>query len=369
MLQAKDYQEYINKFIELVKTDYMCFDIYPFYNNSIIEPTYINNLNIIGKACRNNNRDMWVYIQTQGNWLNYTLPTEKQIKWQAYSSLSFGAKAILHVSYTPVWNWSGEETIGMLDKNGNKTNQWYAAKNVNDELNTISNQYMQYKNIGTLGFGNFQNSKMNTQLSELNNDNENDGISKSDFNYVISKVDSNQAVLLGYFQHKTIKNKKAFTLVNMQDPTNDNSNSEVEILIPNAKSVIAYENGRPIQKSSNNGFYNFHLESGDGVFVTVELDENIKDGWYNDSNGNTYYYENYKTTKGWKLINNQWFYFDVNSGIMKTSWQNHIPGWEEQWFYFDVDSGIMKTGWQNNIPGWDGQWFYFDNNTGVMKVV
>lgn len=59
MLQTKDYQEYINKFIELVKTDYICFDIYPFYNNSIIEPTYINNLNIVGKACRDNNRDMW----------------------------------------------------------------------------------------------------------------------------------------------------------------------------------------------------------------------------------------------------------------------------------------------------------------------
>ena len=47
------------------------------------------------------------------------------------------------------------------------------------------------------------------------------------------------------------------------------------------------------------------------------------DGWVTE-NGKTYYYEN---------------------GEKATGWRKDIPGWAGQWFYFDPDTGVMRTGW------------------------
>ena len=77
----------------------------------------------------------------------------------------------------------------------------------------------------------------------------------------------------------------------------------------------------------------------------------MQTGWHND-------------IPGWE---GQWFYFDLNTGVMFTDWHSDIPGWEGQWFYFDLNTGVMQTGWRNDIPGWEGKWFYLDPDTGVLQ--
>ena len=101
---------------------------------------------------------------------------------------------------------------------------------------------------------------------------------------------------------------------------------------------------------------------------------------------------------GWVQSDNSWYYFDKNTGVMKTGWLYErgkwyylrstgimATGWEQvdgKWYYLDY-SGAMKTGWQKiNMrwyyllrsgamhTGWlkEGKTWYYLNNSGAMAA-
>lgn len=79
--------------------------------------------------------------------------------------------------------------------------------------------------------------------------------------------------------------------------------------------------------------------------------------WKKDSNGwwNT---EGNSWSTGWRQIDNKWYYFNPQTGYMKTGWIND----NGTWYYSDA-SGAMKTGWIND----NGTWYYSDSS-GAMKT-
>ena len=105
------------------------------------------------------------------------------------------------------------------------------------------------------------------------------------------------------------------------------------------------------------------------------------DGWFTDSNGDTYYYRNGKALKGWNFVDYEWYYFD-NSGRMVTGdWAQDKYGWyflgadgkmlsgfreidlgrsDDGWYYFntkhDGSFGRVLSGWQYI----NGEWYYFN---------
>ncbi|OAT80915.1 hypothetical protein A6P54_12980 [Bacillus sp. MKU004] len=96
----------------------------------------------------------------------------------------------------------------------------------------------------------------------------------------------------------------------------------------------------------------------------------INDDWYyfNDQGnmltgwvytGHHWYFLNHngEMKTGWVKSNNKWYYLQ-SDGVMKTGWIKY----QTQWYYLDK-SGEMKTGWVYT----DGKW-YFLNSNGAMKV-
>lgn len=152
--------------------------------------------------------------------------------------------------------------------------------------------------------------------------------------------------------------------------------------------------------------YNLTVNRGE-----VEETSNVKKGWvqtsegwkYNDENGNTlknswlfdevakvycYLDENGLRKTGWFEDNEKWYlldnrgamltgwqesggnkyYFDPQSGEMKTGWFKEVvsnttdsSGTTENWYYLNTD-GSMRTGWLED----DGKW-YFLNTNGIMQ--
>ena len=91
--------------------------------------------------------------------------------------------------------------------------------------------------------------------------------------------------------------------------------------------------------------------------VTYQFDASgacqSKEGWKTE-NGKTYYLVSGTAAKGWKFIENAWYYFEEDTGVMATGWLGQGDAW-----YYLKDSGVMQTGWL--LEG--NNWYYLNPET------
>lgn len=94
--------------------------------------------------------------------------------------------------------------------------------------------------------------------------------------------------------------------------------------------------------------------------TTPEVPTIPENGWYIDeTTGSKYYYENSIPVTGEKKIDEFWYYFDLETGIMLTGWQD----FSEKKVYYN-ENGQMQYGLQEI----DGISYYFDVITGALKT-
>ena len=139
-LGTATYDEHIQKYCENVPVDYICYD---FYLYSINVTKHYENLRVVADACRNTGRSMWIVLQVNSNkpeeWMS-----ENNLRFQAYTSMAFGAENIIWACYTAGW-WHNQ----VLDAEGNKTEQYDKLKKINAEIRTIADEYMKYRRVST----------------------------------------------------------------------------------------------------------------------------------------------------------------------------------------------------------------------------
>ena len=139
-LGTATYDEHIQKYCENVPVDYICYD---FYLYSINVTKHYENLRVVADACRNTGRSMWIVLQVNSNkpaeWMS-----ENNLRFQAYSSMAFGAENIIWACYTAGW-WHNQ----VLDGEGNKTQQYDKLKKINAEIRTMADEYMKYRRVST----------------------------------------------------------------------------------------------------------------------------------------------------------------------------------------------------------------------------
>ena len=121
-------------------------------------------------------------------------------------------------------------------------------------------------------------------------------------------------------------------------------------------------------------------ENGIGTInVNVKKINTTNTGWNQQGDDWLYMQDNGYLAKGWDYLNGHWFYFDLQSGIMKTGIQSIGNSFYYLNAQHDGTYGAMKTGWQfvnghwiglqgsgNAYVGWqviNGHWYYFDPQT------
>ena len=139
-LGTPTYAEHIQRYCECVPSDYLCYD---FYLYSINVTKHYENLCTVADACRNTGRSMWIVLQVNSLDPNVWM-SENNLRFQAYTSMAFGAENIIWGCYTAGW-WHNE----VLDTNGNKTQQYDKLKKINGEIRTIAGEYMKYRRVST----------------------------------------------------------------------------------------------------------------------------------------------------------------------------------------------------------------------------
>ena len=143
-LGAANYQEYIDKYCQYIPLDYISYDFYLYSRkNEDFIAKYYDNLRIVADACRRTNRSLWIIPQVNSCisslWIH-----ENMLRFQAYSSMAFGAESIAWSCYAPGW-WQKN----VLTPEGEKTEQYEKLKTVNAELHRIGPDYMRFRNKAT----------------------------------------------------------------------------------------------------------------------------------------------------------------------------------------------------------------------------
>ena len=143
-LGTRTYAEHIEEYCKNIQLDYLCYDFYMYTAGQI---KAYENLEIVAEACLKTGREMWIVLQVNSFkpevWIS-----ENQLRMQAYSAMAFGVKQIIWACYTAGW-WHNQ----VLDKTGNKTQQYEKLKTVNHEIKCIDDEYSKYRYRSTQFIG------------------------------------------------------------------------------------------------------------------------------------------------------------------------------------------------------------------------
>ena len=150
-LGTVDYASYIKAFCENVKSDYICTDYYLY--SADIERLYETFLTV-SNACVKEQRQMWTVLQVNSHKEDAWISLE-QLRFQANTAFAFGAEVITWACYTAGW-WFNH----VLDKQGNKTQQYEKLKTVNKEIHALSDNYMKYAHVETKFLGDFSEEEL-----------------------------------------------------------------------------------------------------------------------------------------------------------------------------------------------------------------
>lgn len=259
------YKRHVSDYINKIDTDYISVDIYPLHLKrnalgDLEKDTYglwLRNLDILAEACRATDRDLWVITQAAGNTageesgMRYA-DSPADIRWQAYAGLAFGAKAIIHACYSGGW-WDRDSHL--IDAEGNRTDTYYAAQKVDEELKSFAKVYGSYDNKGAY----------------LLNDTFAAGAQYKYFTPVSDRykpqIKSADPILVGCFDAKDSASK-AFVLVNMHE-TRTNLPANLSLKVPGASKLTVYQAGKTIT-FLNDGSCSLSLSNGEGVFIIAK---------------------------------------------------------------------------------------------------
>jgi hypothetical protein len=144
------YDEYLEKFIEVCKPPILSYDHYALMEGGGMNDVYFANLESVRRAALKHNLPFWQIVQALGC-LNFREPTATDFRFQAYTSLAYGARGLTYFKYftAAVGNFRN----GAIDQFCNETPTWAAMRNVNLQIAKLGPTLLKLKSDGVYHFG------------------------------------------------------------------------------------------------------------------------------------------------------------------------------------------------------------------------
>ncbi len=147
-LGAKDYEEYVRRFVEEVNPDVLSMDHYPLFKpDADGRDGYCADLEVMRRHSLRKGIPFWNFFNAMP-YGPHTAPTESQMRWQVFASLTYGAKGVLYFCYyTPA---GGEFPKGgaLISRDGRRGSNWYAAERINFHVKNLGPTLMQLTSTG-----------------------------------------------------------------------------------------------------------------------------------------------------------------------------------------------------------------------------
>ena len=253
-LGTATYEEHIQKYCENVPVDYICYD---FYLYSINVTKHYENLRVVADACLRTGRSMWIVLQVNSNkpaeWM-----TENNLRFQAYTSMAFGAENIIWACYTAGW-WHNQ----VLDGEGNKTQQYDKLKKINAEIRTLADEYMKYRRVSTHFVGFEGNPDMTAVKQEAIG-------SLSTGIFFDVKADNGAPLVVGEMVNRKGDGSVALMVCAADDPREtDPKEYHITFRAPNRCIRALGGNGYKTVTDLGDGVYAVAVKSNEGVLITA----------------------------------------------------------------------------------------------------
>ena len=252
-LGTATYAEHIRRYCECVPSDYLCYD---FYLYSINVAKHYENLRVVADACRNTGRSMWIVLQVNSHrpeeWMS-----ENNLRFQAYTSMAFGAENIIWACYTAGW-WHNQ----VLDDQGNQTEQYGKLKRVNAQIRTIADEYMKYRRVSTHFVGYQGHPDMNCVQQESI-------ASLSTGVFFDVKSDNGAPILVGEMVSRTNDGSAALMICAADDPY-EKEPKEYQVTFRAPDRCVRALGGEGYKTITDlGGVYAVTVRSNEGVLITA----------------------------------------------------------------------------------------------------
>ena len=247
------YREHLEAYCRKFDTPYVCVDVYPCRTaedgeTRTIYPGYLENLSQIAACCRKYDREMWIMVQDLVWYQPAREPDAMDLRWQFWTVLSFGAKAIFHYCLaTPPGH-----TDGLLDAAGERSPLFYTAKGFHRFLKSIEDMYLGCRNTGAFAV-NAGEDLPYLQFTEQ----------KTDF-APIKEIRTESPLLVGCFERE---DGAAFTVVNME-PLSEGRTAQVSMTLQGRTAAI-YTDSMTVTLPLTDGKCEFTIPCGEGCFIIL----------------------------------------------------------------------------------------------------
>ncbi len=139
-LGTKDYEEYVQRFVDDINLNQLSYDNYPIIvhkGDTVLREDFYNNLEIVRKVARRNGQPFWAFALSTAH-TPYPIPTAGHLRLETFSSLAYGSQCLQYFTYwTPLgtrWNFHNAP----IDVDGSRTDVYYLIKDLNKEVQSLS---------------------------------------------------------------------------------------------------------------------------------------------------------------------------------------------------------------------------------------
>ena len=149
-LGAPTYDEYVEQFTQACKPTVLSYDHYALMAGTALRPGYFANLDSMRRAAIKHKLPFWNIVLASAHF-NYREVTEADFRFQAYTSLAYGARGLAYFKYfTPA---VGNYRNGPLDQFGNETSTWHSMQHVNLQIGKLADTLLKLRSDRVYHFG------------------------------------------------------------------------------------------------------------------------------------------------------------------------------------------------------------------------
>lgn len=138
------YEQYLEDYVRLVKPRFISYDHYALMEDGSLRHGYFQNLEAVRKAALKHNLPFWNIVLSNAHF-HYAEPSEAGFRFQAYTTLAYGARGISYFTYfAPA---IGNYRLAPVDQFGNRTPTWEMLRSVNLQIHRLGPTYVRLKSV------------------------------------------------------------------------------------------------------------------------------------------------------------------------------------------------------------------------------